>query len=1301
MSLDRLVIENFKSYAGNHVVGPFRTFTAVIGPNGAGKSNLMDAISFVLGVRTLQLRGSQLKDLIHKKEKEHKKDQARDAFVELIYRDKQDVETSFKRSIFASGTAKYSLDGKVVKWDAYNAKLKSIGVLVKARNFLVFQGDVELLAQKSPGELTALFEEISGSVDLKVQYDECKEAAQLAEEEFMGTFEMRRTMNKEKKQIKEQKDEAERFQELLDTQKELKTEYFLWQLFNIDKDLNAYREAMAKVRAEIEEKREAHEAAETEMKSHGKATASARKEITTLEKAMVKQTKVLDKRRPALIKIKEQISFFEGALGKTQKAFDKIEKDGKKQQDEISELEAELKETEEETANFEEKMASESVQGQELKLAANQLTQYNAIKDQVGTKTAPLRQKVEQIAQAYRMDEENVRNLDEQLATLAARREQLTEKLSSMNVRKEEMMGHIDETVQSLTAIKQEHDELQDTDANSHTRREELQKELSVVQARLQESSMDARQSEKDQKMADCLESLKTHFAGVRGRLLDLCKPAQKKFNLAVTIAMGKNMEAIVVDEEKVAIECIKWMKENRVGTATFIPLDTIITKHVEESHRQLGGTFKLVQDVIEYDESIQAAVQYACGNALLCEHMSEARALCFGNGQKKFKVVTLDGTVIHKSGNLTGGVGNYHKKANKWNEKEIMKVRRRKDELFKELVALSASHRAQERVQMLKTEITGLENRLKYSQQALKGITDKLAQTNSEIANIDKDVSKKTPEQTKLRAVLQAKQKEMTKLNGDIDRVKGALFRAFAKSVGVKDIAQYEEKRLAQAKKQLELKQELADRVSRLKNQIEYEKSRDMSKPLTKMQAKIAKDTLKLGKCKAEEERLSSTLSEFKTELATLADRLKTLKQGQEKSLKVYKDLKRKATQAQKEMTTAETRHTHKEGQIEQMKSVRAEVFRRCKLEDVVLPIVRKRGKGKQRSKKGKSKAKHSKAKNPRRKRRKAPVDDEDEEKEEDEGDDEEEDEGDEEEDEGLTVDFSQLPEDVEVTSKSQYQRIKTDYEKRIGDIAAEREKLAPNLKAIERFEDVKGRLDATKEDWEARKRASKEAAEAFEGIKVTRHKEFMKAFNHVSTVIDEIYKRLTQSESFPDGGKAYLNVETNDEPYLKGINYTAMPPMKRFRDMGDLSGGEQTVAALALLFAIHSFHPAPFFVMDEVDAALDIYNLTKVSSYIRQRAHEDGLQCVVISLKHEFYTKADSLVGIYKDQKQESSGALTVDLNKYDTHGVEPEQDEQEDDEQVAKGGKEEAEEEDDLQTPVRTTRSTRSGGSGSAGR
>jgi structural maintenance of chromosome 1 len=105
-------------------------------------------------------------------------------------------------------------------------------------------------------------------------------------------------------------------------------------------------------------------------------------------------------------------------------------------------------------------------------------------------------------------------------------------------------------------------------------------------------------------------------------------------------------------------------------------------------------------------------------------------------------------------------------------------------------------------------------------------------------------------------------------------------------------------------------------------------------------------------------------------------------------------------------------------------------------------------------------------------------------------------------------------------------------------------------------------------------------------------------------------------------------------------------MPPLKRFRDMEHLSGGEKTMAALALLFAIHSFQPSPFFVLDEVDAALDNANVAKLVNYIRHNARP-GMQFIVISLKPTFFEGSQTLIGVMRDQTANSSKTLTLDVS------------------------------------------------------
>ena len=206
----RLELENFKSYKGFQTIGPFYDFPAIIGPNGVGKSNLMDAISFILGVRSSQLRGAQLQDLIYVLDDREKEVGSRHAFVCLVYQLGNDSELQFTRTITDSGGSDYRIDGCIVTWDAYNSRLMSLGILVKALNFLIFQGDVESIASKNPKELSALLEQISGSDELKKDYEDLEEQKARAEERTTLVYQEKRTVVMERKQKKAQKEEAEK-----------------------------------------------------------------------------------------------------------------------------------------------------------------------------------------------------------------------------------------------------------------------------------------------------------------------------------------------------------------------------------------------------------------------------------------------------------------------------------------------------------------------------------------------------------------------------------------------------------------------------------------------------------------------------------------------------------------------------------------------------------------------------------------------------------------------------------------------------------------------------------------------------------------------------------------------------------------------------------------------------------------------------------------------------------------------------------------------------------------------------------
>ena len=201
----RIDVRNFKSYKGEHAIGPFDdAMTSVIGPNGSGKSNLMDAISFVVGVKSAHLRSAQLSELVHTGETH--------AYVALVFvpPGANAAEIVFKRAI-ANGSATYSIDGKTVTAAAYLDMLASFGVLTKTRNFLVFQGDVEQVATRGPKELMAMFEHIGGADTLIPKYDELEASCASLEQESQYAHGKRKGIALEKRQKKEQRDEAEHY----------------------------------------------------------------------------------------------------------------------------------------------------------------------------------------------------------------------------------------------------------------------------------------------------------------------------------------------------------------------------------------------------------------------------------------------------------------------------------------------------------------------------------------------------------------------------------------------------------------------------------------------------------------------------------------------------------------------------------------------------------------------------------------------------------------------------------------------------------------------------------------------------------------------------------------------------------------------------------------------------------------------------------------------------------------------------------------------------------------------------------
>ncbi|WIA08402.1 hypothetical protein OEZ85_007840 [Tetradesmus obliquus] len=1295
--IDRLEVENFKSYKGHQRIGPFKDFTAIVGPNGSGKSNLMDAISFVLGVRTQQLRGS-LKELLYSNSDTAEQAKPRRGYVKLVYETEEGEEVHFSRVIQPSSaeqTATYSsvykVNDKVVTWDAYSKRLAGFGILVKVRNFLVFQGDIEKVASRTPEQLTQLFEQISGSDALAKDYAEAAAAKEKAEASAALLFAKKKAVAAERKQKKEQKEEAERHMAALREQRERRIYYYLWQLFHLQQDEATALAQQSDLAQQLEELNAAAEGFEGQLDEQRRAHSGLVKERMRLEKEQKKLQKKQAAKDPAKARLREETSRLNRKIAAGSAEVEALKRRAKAQAKALAKLRKDLQALQDSRAQLE---AEGGADEEGLQMDAAQLAEYRKLKGEADAKTSRLLQDRATLEAQLKVDEASLARLQEAASSKAARLQAQQQQLQELQQRLGGGQEELQQLNGQLAAKKDEAKKAQAEHRKASSQREYLQGKLREVEGRLNASKSVRSATDRERRLAAAAAKLKKEVPGVYGRVSELVRVTNRKYNLAMAVVMQRDLDSVVVEDRKAGFACIDYLKasnrdsvvveDRKAGFACidylkasklermdFIPLDSCEARPLPERLRQLGGSATPALDLLQFDPQFERACLHVCGNTLVVDEVQEAQALCYGPDHHK--VVSADGTLFKPNGTFTGGRSNtLHARANRWDAEEFERLKEERERLKAEIDAVPDVRACNVAAQTLAGDVAGLELQLKYKKADLKQGQEELAKLQREVSVLQKAAADagSDPAVAKLQQQVAQQRQSLDKLDGRVNDIRDRMFADFSKRVGVPNIRVYEETTLAAANKLEADRQRMDEQITAVSEQVTYEEKQQASVQLAEKQAALEADKQQLQEVAEKEAELEAAAGQLAEQAHAMEQQMEQLRQQAEAAQAGMKELQAQAASYQKDAGKLRGGMAAAATAVEAVRSSRHGLMEAAVLEQVELPY------------RDAADAEEQDA---------AEAMDVD---------------GDEAEEatqaggskKGKVLDFARLSEqDRDATSKKQREAVNKRLKEELDAAAAELAGSAPNMKALEQYEAVREKERQQTLELEAARKTANAASKAFLRIQQQRTQRFSAAFEHIKGSIDFIYKQLTRSAVHPLGGQAFLSLEAEDEPYAGGVNFIAMPPTKRFRDMDQLSGGEKSVAALALLFAIHSYRPSPFFVLDEVDAALDATNVARVAHYIRSctrreltggaagaaagkrarrgsaaaaaagdavvgvdgaevdEAAGDGgslesFQSIVISLKDIFYEKADALVGVCRDLDQNCSKTFTFDLSRFE---------------------------------------------------
>nr|XP_003476636.2 structural maintenance of chromosomes protein 4 [Cavia porcellus] len=673
LMITHIVNQNFKSYAGEKILGPFhKRFSCIIGPNGSGKSNVIDSMLFVFGYRAQKIRSKKLSVLIHNSD-EHKDIKSCTVevhFQKIIDKEGDDYEvipnSNFyvSRTAYRDNTSVYHISGKKTTFKDVGNLLRSHGIDLDHNRFLILQGEVEQIAMMKPKGQTEhdegmleYLEDIIGCGRLNEPIKVLCRRVEILNEHRGEKLNRVKMVEKEKDALEGEKNIAIEFLTLENEIFKKKNHVCQYYIYDLQKRIAEMEIQKEKNREDTKEINERNNILSNEMKAKNKA-------VQDIEKKLNKVTKFIEENKEKFTKLDlEDVQVREKLKHATSKG-KKLEKQLQKEKEKVEEFKSVPpksetiitetttkkdsleKEKEKEEKKLKEVMDSlkQETQGlqKEKESREKELMGFNKSVNEARSKMEVAQSELDIYLSRYN---NAVSQLSKAKEALTAASETLKERKAAIG----DIEAKLPQIEQELKEKEKELQKLTQEEINFKSLVHDLFRKVEEAK-----SSLAMNRSRGKVLDAIIQEKKSGRIPGIYGRLGDL-GAIDEKYDVAISSCCHA-LDYIVVDSIDTAQECVNFLKRQNIGVATFIGLDKMAVWTKKMTKIQTPENTPRLFDLVKVkDEEIRQAFYFALQDTLVADNLDQATRVAYQKN-RRWRVVTLQGQIIEQSGTMTGG---------------------------------------------------------------------------------------------------------------------------------------------------------------------------------------------------------------------------------------------------------------------------------------------------------------------------------------------------------------------------------------------------------------------------------------------------------------------------------------------------------------------------------------------------------------------------------------------------------------------------------------------------------------------